>query len=96
VAEGEDNDVGFELPDGLVTPTLAGIYLQQGHTGQALAIYRKLAERAPGDRDLRRMVTTLEQRLDSERAKERRLEQVDELKRLLRRIQKRRRDRGKP
>lgn len=89
----DDRPDEIDLPPGLITPTLAGIYLQQGHTTQALAIYRKLAERSPGDPDLRRMIGTLEQRIRDEQSRDQKLERIDELKRLLRRIQRRRRDR---
>lgn len=96
MADGDDdNGAALDLPPGLVTPTLAGIYLQQGHTAQALAIYRKLAERAPDDPDLRRIIATLEQRVVDERSRETKVEHIDELKRLLRRIQRRRKDRRK-
>jgi hypothetical protein len=44
-----------------VTETLAELYLQQGFREEALAIYRQLAERSPGDEALRRRIESLEQ-----------------------------------
>ena len=81
-----------ELPEPtLVTPTLAEIYLGQGHTAQALALYRRLAADAPEDASLRRKVAVLALRLEREEADAALLRRIDYLKRLLRRIQRRRR-----
>ncbi len=44
-----------------VTETLAELYLQQGFRDEALAIYRQLSERSPGDDNLRRRIATIEQ-----------------------------------
>jgi hypothetical protein len=43
-----------------VTETLAELYLQQGFREEALAIYRQLVERDPGDDALRRRVEAIE------------------------------------
>jgi hypothetical protein len=44
-----------------VTETLAELYLQQGFRNEALAIYRQLSERSPGDDNLRRRIASIEQ-----------------------------------
>jgi hypothetical protein len=44
-----------------VTETLAELYLQQGFQDEALAIYRQLSERNPGDDNLRRRIASIEQ-----------------------------------
>lgn len=75
----------------LLTPTMAEIYRKQGHTAQALAIYRRLAERAPEDADLRRKIAVLEQRLAEESVLAAKEAAIDRLKRALRRVQRRRR-----
>lgn len=79
--------------DGLppvVTPTLAEIYLAQGHTARALAIYRRLLEDDPDRPDLRRKVVTLEHRVERERDEARAVARIERLKALLRRVQRRR------
>jgi tetratricopeptide (TPR) repeat protein len=43
-----------------VTETLAELYIKQGFHNEALAIYRQLAERDPGDDALRRRIEALE------------------------------------
>ena len=91
-ADADQSPDELDLPPALLTPTLAGIYLQQGHTAKALAIYRRLLAQKPGDPERRRLVATLEQRLEGERARGATLARVDELKRMLRRIERRRRD----
>lgn len=81
----------MRLAPSLVTATMAEIYLQQGHTAQALAIYRKLSARAPDDAALRRKVHLLEQRLADEQSVQGKRDAIDRLKRVLRRVQRRRR-----
>jgi hypothetical protein len=44
-----------------VTETLAELYLKQGFRDEALAIYRQLAERNPGDESLRHRLQSIEQ-----------------------------------
>jgi hypothetical protein len=44
-----------------VTETLAELYLKQGLRDEALAIYRQLAERNPGDESLQRRIESIEQ-----------------------------------
>lgn len=52
-------------PGLLVTETMADVYLQQGHIGEALAVYRELVRRKPGDAALRARVAELERRRDA-------------------------------
>ncbi len=82
----DDNDSTSEL----ATQTLAEIYLSQGHTEEALTIYRRLHENAPDEEILLRRVRVLEQRLERERHEQRCIDKLDRLKRLLRRVQRRR------
>ncbi len=44
-----------------VTETLAELYLKQGFRDEALAIYRQLAERNPGDESLQQRIQSIEQ-----------------------------------
>lgn len=44
-----------------VTETLAELYLKQGFRDEALAIYRQLAERTPGDESLQQRIQSIEQ-----------------------------------
>ena len=48
-SEVDERDAPFDLPDHVLTPTLADIYLQQGQPRLALHIYERLALRDPGD-----------------------------------------------
>jgi hypothetical protein len=48
-SEVDERDTPFDLPDHVLTPTLADIYLQQGQPRLALHIYERLALRDPGD-----------------------------------------------
>ena len=74
------------------TATMAEVYLAQGHTAEALAIYRRLAEAAPQDRGLRKKIALLEQRLAGEEQQQRSVEAITRLKKLLRRVERRRRE----
>ena len=49
-----------ETPAAFVTETMAELYLQQGFTQEALAVYRQLLSRNPADRGLRERVASLE------------------------------------
>ena len=49
---------------GIVTETLARIYLSQGHRQEALRLYRRLLEREPDNARYRQMVESLGQRKD--------------------------------
>jgi hypothetical protein len=51
-SEPDERDAPFDLPDHVLTPTLADIYLQQGQPRLALHIYERLALRDPGDERL--------------------------------------------
>ena len=48
----DERDTPFDLPDHVLTPTLADIYLQQGQPRLALHIYERLAVRDPEDERL--------------------------------------------
>ena len=74
---------------GFATKTLAEIYLNQGHTAQALAIYQELSKKAPDDTTLARRVLVLTRRLQEERARDALVRRLELLKRLLRRVQRR-------
>ncbi|HEX6050437.1 MAG TPA: tetratricopeptide repeat protein [Gemmatimonadaceae bacterium] len=47
-------------PDAFVTETMAELYLQQGFTNEALAVYRELLARNPGDTSLRERIDQIE------------------------------------
>src|SRR5687768_2519752 len=47
-------------PDAFVTETMAELYLQQGFTNDALAVYRELLERNPADTSLRDRIDQIE------------------------------------
>jgi tetratricopeptide (TPR) repeat protein len=47
-------------PSGFVTETMAELYVQQGHMGEAVAVYQQLVERYPGDEVLRARLNELE------------------------------------
>jgi hypothetical protein len=47
-------------PDAFVTETMAELYLQQGFTGEALAVYRELLARNPADASLRERIEQIE------------------------------------
>ena len=49
-----------ETPAAFVTETMAELYLQQGFTQEALAVYRQLLAKNPADRGLRERVASLE------------------------------------
>lgn len=52
----------------IATTTLAEIYVQQGLIDRALAIYRRLALRSPGDDRVAARVLELEQEIEQRRA----------------------------
>jgi len=49
-----------DLPDQVLTPTLANIYLQQGQPQFALKIYQRLAEKDRDNAELRRQIEEVE------------------------------------
>ena len=49
-----------ETPAAFVTETMAELYLQQGFTQEALAVYRQLLAKSPSDRSLRERIASLE------------------------------------
>lgn len=49
-------------PEPVLTETMAELYARQGHTGEALRVYRSLAEKQPGDPHLRDRIKELEAR----------------------------------
>lgn len=49
-----------ETPAAFVTETMAELYLQQGFTDEALAVYRQLSEANPADENLRARIQQLE------------------------------------
>lgn len=55
-------DGAEEMPPAplFVTETMADLYLQQGFTGEAIAIYRQLLEQRPDDEDLRERLARVE------------------------------------
>jgi tetratricopeptide (TPR) repeat protein len=54
-----------ERPRELATMTLAGIYAAQGYYNKALAIYREVLAREPGNREAKEMVAKIQSRLDA-------------------------------
>jgi len=61
-AEGEVSQL-HDAAAGIYTETLARLYLKQGFVERALAIYRRLAQEQPADRQLQERLHTLEQEL---------------------------------
>lgn len=57
VVAGDDYDVEAEL---VVTESMAELFLAQGHSADALRVYRQLLDRRPGDERLVRLVAQLE------------------------------------
>ena len=55
-----DTPASEETPAAFVTETMAELYLQQGFTQEALAVYRQLLAKSPNDRGLRERVASLE------------------------------------
>jgi pilus assembly protein FimV len=51
LAEVGKNDSPYDLPDHVLTPTLADLYFQQGQPHLALSIYRRLLEKSGGEND---------------------------------------------
>ncbi len=49
-------------PEPVLTETMAELYARQGHTGEALKVYRALVERQPNDARLRERIAELETR----------------------------------
>lgn len=61
VAEVEPDDAPAEVePAPVLTETMAELYVRQGHHGEAVAVYRGLLERQPGDPRLRARLDELE------------------------------------
>jgi hypothetical protein len=48
LAEVDSNDSPYDIPDHVLTPTLADLYFQQGQPLLALSIYRRLLEKCEG------------------------------------------------
>jgi tetratricopeptide (TPR) repeat protein len=57
---GETPASATETPEAFVTETMAELYLQQGFTQEALAVYRQLLSKNPNDRGLLERVASLE------------------------------------
>lgn len=53
-------------PEPIVTATMAELYVEQGHVGQAIEVYRELLERNPGDARLRGRLAELEREAEPE------------------------------
>lgn len=53
--------IAEETPAPFVTETMAELYLQQGFTDEALAIYRQLLAQSPGDSTIAKRIAALEQ-----------------------------------
>ncbi|MFQ5701422.1 MAG: tetratricopeptide repeat protein [Acidobacteriota bacterium] len=60
IASGEEAPPGAEPPSPLATPTLAGIYLQQGMFGKAATLYREILDADPDNAEARRQLDRLE------------------------------------
>jgi tetratricopeptide (TPR) repeat protein len=61
-----DADAALELPDHVLTPTLADIYFQQGQPKLSLQIYERLSLRDPKDNRLQAKIQEIKDFLDSE------------------------------
>ncbi|MCL2689724.1 MAG: tetratricopeptide repeat protein [Chitinispirillia bacterium] len=61
-----DADAALELPDHVLTPTLADIYFQQGQPKLSLQIYERLALRDPKDPRLQSKIQEIKDLLGSE------------------------------
>jgi hypothetical protein len=59
-ADIDNNDNPDDLPDQVLTPTLANIFLQQGQLQSAMKIYRRLAEKDINNKELARQIEILE------------------------------------
>jgi tetratricopeptide (TPR) repeat protein len=62
-ATGPDEPAGPDIPDHVLTPTLADIYLQQGQPKLALTIYRRLFDKKPDDKKLAERIVEIEKGL---------------------------------
>jgi hypothetical protein len=51
LAEVEANESPYDIPDHVLTPTLADLYFQQGQPSLALSIYRRLLEKSGGENE---------------------------------------------
>lgn len=76
---------------GIRTATLAEIYARQGHLAEACAIYRELADAHPEDDALAERLAALTQEQRIRAMGEGRRAQVDLLRTVLHRVQRRRR-----
>ena len=68
------------------TPTLAEIYVRQGHLSEAIAIYRHLCDEG---HDHRERLEALETRAEHEAVEARREAKIERLRGLLRRVNQR-------
>lgn len=59
-ADIDNNDNPDDLPDQVLTPTLANIFLQQGQLRSAMKIYQRLAEKDPDNKELARQIEVLQ------------------------------------
>ena len=59
-ADFDKGDNPDDLPDQVLTPTLANIFLQQGQLQSAMKIYRRLAEKDIDNKELARQIEVLE------------------------------------
>jgi hypothetical protein len=73
------------------TATLAEIYARQGHLAEACAIYQELAAQRPDEAALTERLAALRERQRLESLSEGRRGQVDALRAVLHRVQRRRR-----
>ena len=60
IANIDKKDNPDDLPDQVLSPTLANIYLEQGQPQFALKIYRRLAAKDPGNEEFQRQIGKLE------------------------------------
>jgi len=60
IANIDKKDNPDDLPDQVLSPTLANIYLEQGQPQFALKIYRRLAAKDPGNEEFQRQIGELE------------------------------------
>ena len=56
----DTKDNPLDIPDHVLTPTLADIYFQQGQPQLAVKIYRRLLEREPDNQKLRQRIVEIE------------------------------------
>lgn len=65
VAEIDSRDEPFDIPDHVLTPTLADIYFQQGQHQLALQIYDRLLEREPDNERLGARILEIRREMES-------------------------------